>query len=245
MMPTGFRSGTLDLLALRYEPVATLPGLAVARYRTLPDPSSRHWYSLSPRPAHRCGPAGAISERTEFMVMTALSKASYWSHAGRWREPAISVPIATEEMCEHSSLPRLLARAMGASQVRARHLTVELPAATRIPLESVTRTLTRLQELGVRISYAAADVPESFNEFPFDEARVPFNSHAAATAHQLGTRNSRRQSLLAAGVTTGDHLMAALSAEATHIDGAFAGLVRSDRTGVGTTIRSDDALAYS
>ena len=236
-MPTGFHPGTLDLLALRYEPIATMPGLTVARYRTVPDRMSRHWFSLAPQSAHRCGAAGALAERTEFLVMTALSKASYWCHAGRWRTPTISVPVESTQLCEHSALPRLLARAMGASHVRARHLTIEVLASPTVSMHSIAPTLRRLHDLGIRLSYEPEAAPRDFGDFPFDEVRVRFS--ARSTTRPTPVDDSRRQSLLASGVTTGDHLMAALGAEATHIDGAFAGLVRYDRSTVGATARFD------
>lgn len=240
-MPTGFHPGTLDLLALKYEPVATMPGLVVARYRTVPDLTSRHWLSLASQSPHRCGSSGGLAERTEFLLMTALSKASYWCHSGRWRAPNISVPIDATQMCEHSPLPRLLGRAMGASHVRARHLTIEVITQPSIPLEAITVTLKRLHDVGIRISYEPASAPNGFCDFPFDEARVKFGSCPTATAALSDIRS--RQSLLATGVTTGDHLMAALSAEATHIDGTFAGLVRYDRSGVGASARFDNSYA--
>lgn len=237
-MPTGFHPGTLDLLALRYEPIATMPGLAVARYRTVPDRTSRHWLSLASHAAHRCGAAGGLAERSEFLVMTALSKASYWCHVGRWRAPNISVPLDSTQLCEHSALPRLLVRAMSASHVRARHLTIEVVARPEVSLPSIAPTLTRLHDIGIRLSYEPDGAPPDFAEFPFDELRVHFASPSAPPVRTCADQR-RHPSLLASGVTTGDHLMAALAANASHIDGTFAGLVRFDRSTIAATARFD------
>lgn len=239
MMRTGFHPGTLDLLALSYEPVATIPGLVVARYRTRPDSASRHWHSLSARSPHRCGPAGALAERSEFLMMTAMSKASYWCHVGQWRAPNISLPVNADELCEHSALPRLLARAMASSTVRARHLTLELDTRPDVPLAVIEKSLRRLHDLGLRVSYAPATAAPEFDEFPFDEARVGYSTAVPAASDPSG----RRRSILATGVTTGDHLMAALSIGADHVDGSFAGTVRSDRMIVRGPSRVDDLLA--
>lgn len=246
MMRTSFHPGTLDLLALSYEPVATIPGLVVARYRTRADRGSRHWTSLSPRSMHRCGPAGALSERTEFLAMTAISKAGYWCHIGRWRAPNISIPVAAHELCEHSALPRLLARGISTSNVRSRHVTIEVESTPDLPLSAILVTLTRLHDLGVRVSYHQQTSSSDFAEFPFDEMRVALGASVTNLANvptETGD-GPHHPAVLAAGVATGDQLMAALGAGAAFIDGAFAGTVRSDRSIVREPLVASEPFAY-
>lgn len=237
-----FHPGTLDLLALRYEPVATIPGLVVARYRTRPDVWSRHWLRLCPQSRHRCGAAGGLAESTEFLILTALSKASYWCHVRQWRTPHISLPIRADELCEHSGLPRLLARAMSSSSVRARHLTVEVTAREDVALCDIERTLRRLHDMGIRVSYDRPPTSTDYQAFTFDEVRIDLGS---SDAHAGATRVTGCPPLLANGVSTGDQLMTALSAGARFIDGSFAGTTRTDRTIQHTPTHRSDRFAYS
>ena len=161
--------------------------------------------------------------------MTALAKASYWSHAGKWHAPHISVPIDAAQLCPHSALPRLVTRVAHGLGKRPPRLTIELTAASGVPIDEIAVTLGRLRDAGIRLSCDTV----AGSDYAFDELRVHLGHRSDLTPPG---GSARPPALLATGVATGDQLMAALAAGATCIDGPFAGAVRSDSTGIGRPI---------
>ncbi|HEV7193568.1 MAG TPA: hypothetical protein VGN35_10205 [Jatrophihabitantaceae bacterium] len=137
---------------------------------------------------------------------------------------------------------------MATSRVSGRHLTIELGGCSAERFDAVATTLRRLFEIGVRLSYEPAKAAAAFHECAFEETRFEFGTSPSAAQRLVENVTlaapASRPAVLASGVATGDHLMAALSAGATYVDGAFAGTVRCDRSNFGEPSRVDDVFAY-